>query len=107
MRSIQRRLSLGLVSVLLVAGLVVGQVSLWLFETGLQRYLESGLQNDSENLLIALSRGPQGLQLDERRLAPAYQRPFSGHTSVLSLGTSTGGLDPSGTVNCPRQPSQG
>ena len=60
MRSIQRRLSLGLVSVLLVAGLVVGQVSLWLFENGLQRYLESGLKNDSENLLIALSRGPQG-----------------------------------------------
>ena len=53
MKSIQRRLSLGLVSVLLIAGLVVGQVSLWLFENGLQRYLESGLQNDSENLLIA------------------------------------------------------
>ncbi|MBM1184089.1 Signal transduction histidine kinase [Pseudomonas lundensis] len=86
MRSIQRRLSLGLVSVLLVAGLVVGQVSLWLFETGLQRYLESGLQNDSENLLIALSRGPQGLQLDERRLAPAYQRPFSGHYFSIEFG---------------------
>ena len=86
MRSIQRRLSLGLVSVLLVAGLVVGQVSLWLFETGLQRYLESGLQNDSENLLIALSRGPQGLQLDERRVAPAYQRPFSGHYFSIEFG---------------------
>ncbi len=24
-------------------------------------------------------RGPQGVQLDERRLSPAYQRPFSGH----------------------------
>ena len=86
MRSIQRRLSLGLVSVLLIAGLVVGQVSLWLFETGLQRYLESGLQNESENLLIALSRGPQGLQLDERRLSPAYQRPFSGHYFSIEFG---------------------
>ncbi|KOX62485.1 histidine kinase [Pseudomonas psychrophila] len=86
MRSIQRRLSLGLVSVLLVAGLVVGQVSLWLFENGLQRYLESGLKNDSENLLIALSRGPQGLQLDERRLSPAYQRPFSGHYFSIEFG---------------------
>ena len=86
MRSIQRRLSLGLVSVLLIAGLVVGQVSLWLFENGLQRYLESGLQNDSENLLIALSRGPQGLQLDERRLSPAYQRPFSGHYFSIEFG---------------------
>ncbi|MES2868456.1 MAG: ATP-binding protein [Pseudomonadota bacterium] len=86
MKSIQQRLSLGLVSVLLIAGLVVGQVSLWLFESGLQRYLESGLQNDSENLLIALNRGPQGLQLDERRLSPAYQRPFSGHYFSIEFG---------------------
>lgn len=86
MKSIQRRLSLGLVSVLLVAGLVVGQVSLWLFENGLQSYLESGLKNDSENLLMALSRGPQGLQLDERRVSPAYQRPFSGHYFSIEFG---------------------
>ncbi|AMB80455.1 MULTISPECIES: ATP-binding protein [Pseudomonas] len=86
MKSIQRRLSLGLISVLLIAGLVVGQVSLWLFENGLQRYLESGLQNESENLLLALSRGPQGLQLDERRLSPAYHRPFSGHYFSIQFG---------------------
>jgi len=85
-KSIQRRLSLGLGSVLLVAGLGVGQVSLWLFENGLQSYLESGLKNDSENLLIALSRGPQGLQLDERRVSPAYQRPFSGHYFSIEFG---------------------
>lgn len=86
MKSIQRRLSLGLISGLLIAGLVVGQVSIWLFESGLQRYLESGLQNDSENLLIALSRTPQGLQLDERRISPAYQRPFSGHYFSIVFG---------------------
>jgi signal transduction histidine kinase len=78
-RSIQRRLSLGLISVMVVVGLVLAQTSLWLFEMGLQRYLEAGLRNDSESLLVALVRGPQGLQLDERRLSPAYQRPFSGH----------------------------
>jgi len=78
-RSIQRRLSLGLISVMVVVGLVLAQTSLWLFEMGLQRYLEAGLRNDSENLLVALVRGPQGLQLEERHLAPAYQRPFSGH----------------------------
>jgi signal transduction histidine kinase len=78
-RSIQRRLSLGLISVMVVVGLVLAQTSLWLFELGLQRYLEAGLRNASENLLVALVRGPQGLQLDERRLTPAYQRPFSGH----------------------------
>nr|WP_178120623.1 sensor histidine kinase [Pseudomonas sp. PB101] len=64
---------------MVVVGLVLAQTSLWLFELGLQRYLEAGLRNDSENLLAALVRGPQGLQLDERRLSPAYQRPFSGH----------------------------
>lgn len=79
MRSIQRRLSLGLISVMVIVGLVLAQTSLWLFEMGLQRYLEAGLRNDSESLLVALVRGPQGLQLDERRLSPAYQRPFSGH----------------------------
>ena len=79
MKSIQRRLSLGLISVMVVVGLVLAQTSLWLFEMGLQRYLEAGLRNDSENLLVALVRGPQGLQLEERHLSPAYQRPFSGH----------------------------
>jgi signal transduction histidine kinase len=79
MKSIQRRLSLGLISVMVIVGLVLAQTSLWLFEMGLQRYLESGLRNDSENLLVALVKGPNGVQLDEQRLSPAYQRPFSGH----------------------------
>lgn len=79
MRSIQSRLSLGLISILLIGGLALAQTSLWLFEEGLQRYLEAGLRNESENLLVALGRGPQGLQLDEQRLAPVYQRPYSGH----------------------------
>ena len=79
MRSIQRRLSLGLIGVLIIVGLVLAQVSLWLFEVGLQRYLESGLRNDAELLLVAIVRGPDGLQLDEQRLSPGYQRPYSGH----------------------------
>lgn len=79
MRSIQSRLSLGLVSIVLVVVLVLAQTSLWLFELGLQRYLESGLRNESEGLLIALVRGPDGLQLNEQHVSPAYQRPFSGH----------------------------
>lgn len=79
MKSIQRRLSLGLISVMLIVGVVLAQTSLWLFEAGLQRYLEAGLRNDAENLLVALVRGPNGVQLDEQRLSPAYQRPFSGH----------------------------
>jgi signal transduction histidine kinase len=87
-RSIQRRLSLGLISVMVIVGLILAQTSLWLFEMGLQRYLEAGLRNDSENLLVALVRGPQGLQLDERRLSPAYQRPFSGHYFRIDFADS-------------------
>ncbi len=79
MKSIQGRLSVGLISVLVVVGVAVAQLSLWLFEVGLQRYLEAGLRNESENLLVALVRGPTGLQLDDRRISPAYERPFSGH----------------------------
>ncbi len=78
MRSIQRRMSLGLIGVLLVVGLVLAQTSLWLFDLGLRRHLEAGLRNEAEDLLIALVRGQQGIQLDEQRLAPSYQRPFSG-----------------------------
>ena len=79
MKSIQRRLSIGLISVMVVVCLGLAQTSLWLFELGLQRYLEAGLRNESESLLIALVRGHSGLQLDEQRLSPAWQRPYSGH----------------------------
>ena len=79
MKSIQARLSLGLVAVLVAVGVVLAQLTLWLFEAGLQRYLENGLRKESENLLVALVRGPSGLQLDERRVSAAYQRPFSGY----------------------------
>lgn len=37
MRSIQRRLSVGLFAVLLVVGLVLAQTGLWLFDQGLRR----------------------------------------------------------------------
>lgn len=89
MRSIQARLSLGLVAVLVVVGLVLAQLSLWLFEVGLQRYLEAGLRKESENLLVALVRGPSGLQLDERRISAAYQRPFSGYYFRIDFDQGT------------------
>ena len=37
---------------------------------------------------LALVRGPQGLQLDERHLSPAYQRPFSGHYFRIDFSDS-------------------
>ncbi|AIR91384.1 sensor histidine kinase [Pseudomonas cremoricolorata] len=79
MKSIQGRLSLGLVAVLVAVGLILAQSTLWLFEAGLQRYLQAGLRKESENLLAALVRGNGGMQLDERRISAAYHRPFSGY----------------------------
>ena len=79
MKSIQRRLSLGLIGVLLVVGLLLAQTSLWLFELGLRSYLEVGLRNEAESLLVSIERGSKGLQLDSQRLIPSYSRPFSGY----------------------------
>ncbi|SDJ89476.1 sensor histidine kinase [Pseudomonas indica] len=79
MIALQHRLSLGLVAVLLVVGLIFAQGSLWLFDLGLRRYLQNYLREEAEALLIAMVRGPQGLQLDEQRIGPGYQRPLSGH----------------------------
>ncbi|MDH4585324.1 HAMP domain-containing protein [Pseudomonas sp. BN415] len=89
MRSIQRRLSLGLVGVLLVVGLVLAQTSLWLFDLGLRRYLAEGLRSEAELLLSALVRGPNGIQLDEKRLNPAHQQPYSGRYFIIDLGEET------------------
>ena len=78
MKSIQSRLGLGLAATLVVVMLALLQGSLWLLDSGLRRYHESNLQDEAETLLIALVRGEDGVQLDERRLHPAYQRTFSG-----------------------------
>ncbi|MCY1518916.1 Adaptive-response sensory-kinase SasA [compost metagenome] len=85
MRSIQRRLSLGLAGALLLAGLVLAQTSLWLFDLGLRRYLAEGLRSEAELLLGALVRGPTGIQLDEQRLNPVHQQPYSGRYFVIEL----------------------
>jgi signal transduction histidine kinase len=84
-RSIQRRLSLGLAGALLLVGLVLAQTSLWLFDLGLRRYLAEGLRSEAELLLGALVRGPNGIQLDEQRLNPVHQQPYSGRYFVIEL----------------------
>ncbi|WP_339411189.1 sensor histidine kinase [Pseudomonas sp. EA_35y_Pfl2_R5] len=86
MRSIQRRLSLGLISVLLVIGLLLAQSSLWLFDRSLRSYLQTTLQDETQTLLGAVVRGANGLQLDERRLSAAFKRPYSGLYFRIDLG---------------------
>jgi len=89
LRSIQRRLGLGLGGALLVVGLLLAQTSLWLFESGLRRYLEDNLRDDSEALLAALVRGQNGPQLDESRVSPAFQQPLSGHYFHINVDGKT------------------
>lgn len=85
MSSIRRRLSLGLVTSLVIAGVLLAQISIWLFEQGLRRYLENHLRIETETLLRALVRQEGEIRLDPRRLAPAYDRPFSGQYYVVHL----------------------
>ena len=87
MKSIQRSLSIGLISALLVIGLLLVQTSLWLFETGLRRNLADDLREETEGLLIAMVRGTEGFKLDATRLNPRYQRAFSGHYFRIELPT--------------------
>lgn len=89
MKSIQRRLSLGLASVLIVVGLILAQSSLWLFDHSLRRYLQEDLKDETQTLLVALVRGQNGVQLDERRLDPTFQRPFSGHYFRIDFSDET------------------
>ena len=87
MKSIQRSLSIGLISALLLIGLLLVQTSLWLFETGLRRNLADDLREETEGLLIAMVRGMEGFKLDATRLNPRYQRAFSGHYFRIELPT--------------------
>jgi signal transduction histidine kinase len=89
LKSIQRRLSLGLASVLIVVGLILAQSSLWLFDHSLRRYLREDLKDETQTLLVALVRGQGGVQLDERRLDPTFQRPFSGHYFRIDFADET------------------
>lgn len=89
MKSIQRSLSLGLIAGLLVVALLLVQTSLWLFEAGLKRSLANDLREETEGLLIAIVKGPDGIKLDTQRLNPRYQRPFSGHYFRIELPDRT------------------
>jgi signal transduction histidine kinase len=78
LRSIQQRMSVGLISILLIVGLLLAQGSLWLFDRSLRNYLQTTLQDEAQGLLGAMVRGPSGIALDDRRMSAAYKRPYSG-----------------------------
>lgn len=83
--SIQHRLSISLFVLLVLVGLLLAQVSLWLFDQGLRRYLQNNLHDETELLVAALVRGANGIELDQQRISASYHRPFSGHYFSLDL----------------------
>lgn len=85
LNSIQQRLSISLIAVLIVVGLVLAQMSLWLFDQGLRRYLENHLHDEAELLVAALVRGTNKIELDQQHVSAVYHRPFSGHYFCIHL----------------------
>ena len=85
LNSIQQRLSLSLIAVLILVGLVLAQISLWLFDQGLRRYLDNHLHEEAELLVAALVRGANGIELNQQHVSAAYHRPFSGHYFCIHL----------------------
>lgn len=83
MRSIGGQLGAGLLLVLLLTVMLVGQGSVWLFDRALRDYLSTDLQRETDALLAALTPGPEGLYLNLQRVSPDYQRPFSGRYFVV------------------------
>lgn len=83
--SIQQRLSISLLAILILVGILLAQMSLWLFDQGLRHYLENHLRDEAELLVAALARGASGIELDEQRVSTSYQRPFSGHYFCIHI----------------------
>jgi signal transduction histidine kinase len=83
--SIRKRLSLGLILLLIIAGLVMAQTSLWLLDQGLRRYFQSHLHNQAETLIAAFSRQEQNIDLNQERIPATYRRPFSGEYFVVRM----------------------
>ena len=86
MNSISRQLGGGLLVVLLVTVMLVGQGAVWVFDRALRDYLGSALQREADTLLAAVTSGPGGLYLDTGRVSPDYMRLFSGRYFIVETG---------------------
>lgn len=87
MRSIQARLSAGLVLSLLALFTLQWAVVSASIRYLVEQYVGSRLDHDGESLLAALSFAADGTPLlDPARVDPVYQRPFSGHYFRIAAG---------------------
>lgn len=67
----------------------MAQGSVLLFDRSLRGYLQDDLENEAQALLIALINSEAGIRLDEQRLDPNFQRPFSGHYFRIDVAERT------------------
>ncbi|UYZ82935.1 ATP-binding protein [Entomomonas sp. E2T0] len=86
MKSIQRRLNLGLAGAILMVGLILTQLGILLFDTGLRNYFEHDLQEETEYLVTAVVRNNQAIYVNDDRINPIYTRPYSGRYYVIESG---------------------
>lgn len=84
-RSIQRQLTFSLALLLIVMGLVVAQAGLWIVDRGLRQHMQGNLQAQAENLLAALVKGPQGIQLNKQHYDAVFSKPFSGEYFIIEF----------------------
>lgn len=83
-QSIQKRLSFGLIILLILTGVILAQVSVWLMDQGLRRYLQTHLHNETQTLVASMSRQQNSIVLDEQHISVTYQRPFSGEYFLVN-----------------------
>ena len=88
MKSIQRRLGISLLVMMLGAGVLGAVASSWLLDLGVRRYLAEHLRSETEMLLQALERNTtlDVLTLNQSRITPRYQRPLSGAYFHIEAG---------------------
>lgn len=80
MKSLEQRLFLGLVTVLLVTFSLLLVFSIQAIKDISEAYVSTRLEHDAEALLSSLKKQPHGaIRLRNSRITPIYQQPFSGH----------------------------
>lgn len=90
MRSLETRLSSGLLLSLLIAFALLALLLSVNIRYVTDDYVASRLQHDTDSLLAAISFDKNGrLMLDAKRIDQVYNKPFSGHYYVISSGAQT------------------
>ncbi len=90
MRSLERRLVVGLAVALLALFGFLFWASVTAVRSLSEAYVLTRLEHDAEALVAAVGANPRGqFRLREGRITPIYQQPLSGHYFVLRLDDAT------------------